>query len=76
VQLLESIKKISRHKNSSRLHFGHRWLMHFGFANGFSRFYHAFFEKTLFFNVAHIDDFLLLGDVEMSLGILSSYVVY
>jgi hypothetical protein len=42
VQALESIKDFFKHKDSSRLHFGHRWLTHFGCANGFSKLYHAF----------------------------------
>jgi len=43
VQALESIKDLSKHKNSSRQYFGHRWSMHFACANGFSKFCHAFF---------------------------------
>jgi hypothetical protein len=30
-------------KDSSRLHFGHKWLMHFGCANKFLELYHTFF---------------------------------
>jgi hypothetical protein len=32
-----------RHKDFSRLHFGHRWFTHFGCASGFSRLCHTFF---------------------------------
>jgi hypothetical protein len=28
-----------------RLHFGHRWLTHFGFVSGFLKLCHAFFER-------------------------------
>jgi hypothetical protein len=75
VQLLESIKNLSKHKNSSRLHFGHKWLTHFGFASGFSIFCHAFLDEILFLNVAHIDDLPFLGNVQVSLGIFSSCVI-
>jgi len=43
VQALESIRDFSRHKNSLGLHFGHRWFMHFGYANGFLGLCHTFF---------------------------------
>jgi len=43
VQALESIKDFFKHKDSSGLHFGHKWLTHFGCANGFSRLCLAFF---------------------------------
>jgi hypothetical protein len=36
---------IFKHKDFSRLHFGHRWLTHFGFVSGFLRLCHAFFER-------------------------------
>jgi hypothetical protein len=36
---------IFKHKDSSRLHFGHRWLKHFGFVSGFLGLCHAFFER-------------------------------
>jgi hypothetical protein len=43
VQALESIGDFFKHRYSSGLHFGHRWLMHFGCANGFLGLCHAFF---------------------------------
>ncbi len=45
MKALESIKDLSRHINSSRLHFGHRWSTHFGCVSGFSRLCHAFFGR-------------------------------
>jgi hypothetical protein len=44
MQALKSIKDLFKHKDSSRLHFGHRWLTHFKCANGFSKLFHAFFR--------------------------------
>jgi hypothetical protein len=44
VQTLESITDLSKRRDSSSLHFGHIWLMHFGCANGFSKLCHKFFE--------------------------------
>jgi hypothetical protein len=43
VQALESIKDLPKHKVSLGLHFGHKWLAHFGCANGFLRFCRTFF---------------------------------
>jgi hypothetical protein len=43
MQSLESIKDLFKHKNSSRLHFGHKWLRHFRCASGFSGLCHTFF---------------------------------
>jgi hypothetical protein len=43
VQVLESIKDLFKHKDFLRLHFGHRWLAHFGCANGFLGLCHTFF---------------------------------
>jgi hypothetical protein len=43
VQALESIKDLSRHKDSLGLHIGHRWPSHFGCASGFLRLCHTFF---------------------------------
>jgi hypothetical protein len=44
VQVLESIRDLFRNKNSSRLHFGHRWLTHFECASGILGLCHAFFK--------------------------------
>jgi hypothetical protein len=44
MQVFESIKDLSQHNYSSKLHFGHRWLTHFRCANGVSRLCHAFFK--------------------------------
>ncbi len=38
MQALESIKVLFKHIDFSGLHFGHRWLTHFGCVSGFSRF--------------------------------------
>jgi hypothetical protein len=43
MQALESINDLSRHRNSLRLHLGHKWFMHFRCANGFLKLYYAFF---------------------------------
>jgi len=43
MEALESIRVISGYKYFSGMHFGHRWLTHFGCANGFSRLCHTFF---------------------------------
>jgi hypothetical protein len=43
MQALESIRDLCKHINFLGLQFGHRWLMHFGCASGFSEVYHAFF---------------------------------
>jgi hypothetical protein len=47
MQVLES-KDFFKHKNSLRLQFGHKWLTHFGCANGFSELCHAFFGWCFF----------------------------
>ncbi len=75
MQALESIRDLSKHRYSSRLHFGHIWLMHFGCANEFSRLCDAFLDGVLSQNMAHIDDLPLLGDAQVVLGIFSSCVV-
>jgi hypothetical protein len=43
VKALEFIGDLSRHKDSSGLHLGHRWLTHFGCASGFLGLCHTFF---------------------------------
>ncbi len=43
MQALESIRNLSKHKDSSWLYFGHIWLMHFGCASGFLGLCHTFF---------------------------------
>jgi hypothetical protein len=45
MQALESIRVFSRFKFFSRLHFGHKWLMHFGCASGFSKLCHVVFGR-------------------------------
>jgi hypothetical protein len=40
---LALVRDLSKHRNSSRLHFGHKWFTHFRCVNGFSRLCHAFF---------------------------------
>ncbi len=50
-----------KHKDSSKLHFGHRWLTHFGCASGFLKLCHMFFYGTLYQDVVHIDHLSLLG---------------
>jgi hypothetical protein len=40
VQVLESIKDLFKHRDSLGLHFGHKWLMHFGCVNGLLGLYH------------------------------------
>jgi hypothetical protein len=75
VQVLESIKDLSRHKNSSKLHFGHRWLHILGVPVGFQDFATHFLDEILFQDVVHIDDLPFLGDTHVILGILSSCVV-
>jgi hypothetical protein len=72
VPTLESIKNLFMDINYLKLHFGHKWLTHFGRASGFWRLCHAFFE--LFQDVAHINDLLFLGNARIALGILSSFV--
>jgi hypothetical protein len=62
VQALESIKVFSKHKDFSMLHFGHKRLMHFGYANGFSRLCHTFFGWVLLYDVSHISDLPLPKD--------------
>jgi hypothetical protein len=44
VQILESFKEFFRHKDSSWLHFGHKWPSYFGYDNGFLGLCHAFFR--------------------------------
>ncbi len=76
MQTLESIKDLSKHKDSLGLHFGHRWPLHFGCVCGFSRLCHAFLEEALSQDMVHIDDVPLMGDAHVALGILSSCVIY
>jgi len=42
---------------------------------GFQDFATHFLDEVLFQDVAHINDLFLLGDVQVALGILSSYAV-
>jgi len=68
VQALESIRDLSKHKDSLRLHFGHRWLTHFGCASGFQNFathFTHFLDDVLFQDAMHIDDLPLLGDAHV-----------
>jgi hypothetical protein len=65
VQALESIGDLSKHKDSLRLHFGHRWLTHFGCVSGFQNFATHFLDDVLFQDVTHIDDLPLLGDAHV-----------
>ncbi len=76
MQALKSIRGLFRHKNSLRLHFSHKWPTHFGCASGFLGFCHAFLDEALFQDMTHINDLLLLGDIQVALGILSSCVAY
>jgi hypothetical protein len=43
VQALKSMKDLPKHKDSLGLHFGHKWLVHFGCVNGFLGLCHTFF---------------------------------
>jgi len=43
---------------------------------GFQDFATHFLDDVLFQDVAHIDDFPLLGDAQVALGILASSVTY
>ncbi len=43
MQVLESIMDLFKHRNYSRLHFGHKWFTYFRCANGFSGLCHTFF---------------------------------
>jgi hypothetical protein len=43
---------------------------------GFENFVMHFKNESLFQNMVHIDDFLLLGNTQVVLGILSSCLVY
>jgi hypothetical protein len=74
MQALGSIGDFSRHKDSSRLHLGLIWLTHFGVLMGFQDFAMHFLDEVLSHDVAHIENFPLLGDVYVTLGILSSCV--
>ncbi len=76
MQVLKSIRDLSKHKESLQLHFGHTWITHFGYANGLLGFCHIFLDKALFQYVIHIDDFLMLGDIQVVLGILCSCVAH
>ncbi len=75
MQALESIKDFFKQKDSLKLHFGHKWLTHFGCANGLSGLCHDFLDEDLFQNMMHINNLLLLGDAQVVLGILSSCVI-
>jgi len=46
-----------------------------GVPMGFQDFATHFLDEVLFQNMAHIDDFLLLGNTQVTLGILSSCVI-
>ncbi len=43
MQVLESIKDLSKHRDSIKLHLGHKWFTHFGCVSGLLRFGHTFF---------------------------------
>jgi len=75
MQALESIRDLSKHRYSSRLHFGHIWFMHFGVPMRSQDFTTHFLNEALSQNMAHIDDLPLLGDAQVVLGISSSCVV-
>jgi hypothetical protein len=50
--------------------------MHFGVPMGFLNFVTHFLDKVLSQDVAHIDDFPLLKNTQVALGILSSCVIH
>jgi hypothetical protein len=50
--------------------------MHFGCASGFLGLCHTFLDEVLSQDVAHIDDLPFMGDVQVTLGILSSCVIH
>jgi len=64
MQGLESVKYFFKHRDSSKLHFGHKWLTHFGSntKNGFSRLCHPFLDEVLSQDMMHINNILILGD--------------
>ncbi len=71
---MESTRDSFRHRDFSRLHFGHKWLVHFKCVSRFSGLFAMHFLDEVFFqDVVHIDDLFLLGDTQIALGILSSY---
>jgi len=76
VQALESVKYLSKHRNSSWLHLGHRWFTHFGVPVGSQDFASHFLDEVLSQDMMHIDNIPLLGDTQVALGILSSCVVH
>jgi hypothetical protein len=45
MQVLKSLKNLSKYRNFSQLHFGHIWSSHFGCFSGFLRFCHSFFRQ-------------------------------
>jgi hypothetical protein len=54
MQSLKAIKDLFKHKESSKLHLGHRWLTLMGFQD----FATHFLDEALSQDVARIDDFL------------------
>ncbi len=72
MQSLEAIKDLFEHKESSRLHLGHIWLMLMGFQD----FATHFLDEVLSQDVVHIDNFPFLINVQVTLGIFSSCVVH
>jgi hypothetical protein len=63
MQALESIMSPFRHQHFSWLHFGHKWFMHF-------------LDEVSFQDLEHINDFHLLRDTHVALGIMSSCVTH
>jgi hypothetical protein len=57
-----------KHRDSLRLHFGHKWLTHFGCANGFQDFVTHILDETLSQDVVHIDDLPLFGNIDVVLA--------
>jgi hypothetical protein len=64
MQALESVKYFLKHRDSSKLHFGHKWFTHFGSdtKKGFLRLCHAFLDEVLSQNMMHINNIFILGD--------------
>jgi hypothetical protein len=76
MQTLESIKDFFKHIDFSKLHFGHKWFMHFGVPVGFYDFVTHFLNEVLFQDVAYIDDLPFFGNTQVTLRILFSCVTY
>jgi len=65
MQALESIRVLSKYRDSSRMHFDHKCLRILGLSVSYQNFATHFLDEVLFQDMVHIDDLPLLGNTQV-----------